>query len=280
MALLQSSADRKLRSGYALPAFPAPAAPSPVPTSSHHLIPTAAMAVFCSALWSVFSPPVTRVATSWTGAVKDGLVASFDATGRRRSTGHEPNGAVPAPNRKYQKCGVKRPWEPGPGAGFTGLALEFPSHPMATRGSPSPIDPTVFGASPHRARAHDRELAIIAAMPQCIAMQVFSTRTYERAVHRLLGEEARREMEASIVAAPHAAPVIRGTGGIRKLRWGPALDVESAEAFARSISSMPAPDAIYLLTAYAKADREDLTRADTRALSRLVTAIKKEASGR
>jgi len=34
-----------------------------------------------------------------------------------------------------------------------------------------------------------------------------------------------------------------------------------------------------LLTAYAKADREDLTAADTGALSRLVAAIKKEAAG-
>ncbi len=50
-------------------------------------------------------------------------------------------------------------------------------------------------------------------------MQVYSTRTYERAVRKLLGEEARREMEAAIVAAPDAAPIIRGTGGIRKLRW-------------------------------------------------------------
>ena len=33
-------------------------------------------------------------------------------------------------------------------------------------------------------------------------MQVFSTRTYERAIRKLLGEEARREMEEAIVAAP------------------------------------------------------------------------------
>ena len=50
-------------------------------------------------------------------------------------------------------------------------------------------------------------------------MQVYSTRTYERAVRKLLGEEACRGMEAAIIAAPDAAPVIRGTGGIRKLRW-------------------------------------------------------------
>ena len=50
-------------------------------------------------------------------------------------------------------------------------------------------------------------------------MQVFSTRTYERAIRKLLGEDDRKKMEASIAAAPDAAPVIRGTGGIRKLRW-------------------------------------------------------------
>lgn len=59
-------------------------------------------------------------------------------------------------------------------------------------------------------------------MPHFVAMQVFSTRTYERAIRKLLREDARREMEASIVAAPDAAPVIRGAGGIRKLRWAAA----------------------------------------------------------
>ena len=39
------------------------------------------------------------------------------------------------------------------------------------------------------------------------------------------------------------------------------------------------PNAIYLLTAYAKADREDLTPADTKVLSRLVAAIMKEGTG-
>ena len=44
-------------------------------------------------------------------------------------------------------CGVKRSLQPGPGAGFTGLALVFSPHPMATRRSPLPIDPTEFCAS-------------------------------------------------------------------------------------------------------------------------------------
>ena len=50
-------------------------------------------------------------------------------------------------------------------------------------------------------------------------MNLYFTRTYERAIRKLLAEDARAAMEAAIVAAPDTAPVIRGTGGIRKLRW-------------------------------------------------------------
>ena len=110
-------------------------------------------------------------------------------------------------------------------------------------------------------------------------MQVFSTRTYERAIRKLLGEEERRKMEASVVAAPDAAPVVGGTGGIRKLRW--AGSGRGKRGGIRTVYFHHAGGgAIYFLTAYAKADRDDLTPADTRALARLVAAIKKEATGR
>lgn len=49
-------------------------------------------------------------------------------------------------------------------------------------------------------------------------MNLYFTRRYERAIRKLLTEEARKEMEAAIVAAPDATPVLRGSGGIRKLR--------------------------------------------------------------
>ena len=106
-------------------------------------------------------------------------------------------------------------------------------------------------------------------------MQLYFTRTYKRAVRKLLSAEARREMEESIGTAPGAAPVIRGTGGIRKLRW--AGSGRGKRGGIRTIYFYHAgPETVYLLTAYAKADRNDLTAADLRALSRLVTAIRKE----
>ena len=106
-------------------------------------------------------------------------------------------------------------------------------------------------------------------------MRVFATKTYERAIRKLMSEADRREMEAAIVADPGGAPLLRGTGGIRKLRWaGPGRGKRGG---IRTIYFHHAgPEAIYMLTAYAKADREDLTPADRKALLRLVAAIKKE----
>ena len=106
-------------------------------------------------------------------------------------------------------------------------------------------------------------------------MRVFTTTIYERAVRKLLPEADRCAMEAAIIADPGAAPVIQGTGGLRKLRW--AGSGRGKRGGIRTIYSRHAgADAIYLLTAYAKADRDDLSPADRRVLSRLVAEIKKE----
>lgn len=110
-------------------------------------------------------------------------------------------------------------------------------------------------------------------------MRIFTTSAYERAIRKLLSEEDRRAMEAVIVADPGAAPVIPGTGGLRKLRW--AGSGRGKRGGIRTVYFRRAgPDAIYLLTAYAKADREDLSPADRKALSRLAAAIKKEETDR
>ena len=104
-------------------------------------------------------------------------------------------------------------------------------------------------------------------------MQIFATKTYERAIRKLLSDDSRREMEAAIVADPAAAPVMPGTGGIRKLRW--AGSGRGKRGGIRTIYFHHAgPEAIYMLTAYAKAARDDLSPSDKRALTRLVAAIK------
>ena len=73
--------------------------------------------------------------------------------------------------------------------------------------------------------------------------------------------------------------MIRGTGGIRKLRW--AGSGRGKRGGIRTIYFHHAgPEAVYLLTAYAKADRDDLSAADKKVLRRLVAAIKNEEENR
>jgi len=106
-------------------------------------------------------------------------------------------------------------------------------------------------------------------------MNLYVTSAYERAVRKLLSENARREMEAAIIAKPEAGPVVQGTGGIRKLRW--AGSGRGRRGGIRTIYFWHVgPEAVYMLTAYAKADRDDLTAADRKALARLVATIKRE----
>ena len=106
-------------------------------------------------------------------------------------------------------------------------------------------------------------------------MQIFATQTYERAIRRLLSDDSRREMEDAIAANPTGASVVPGTGGIRKLRW--AGSGRGKRGGIRTIYfHHTRSEAIYMLTAYAKAAREDLSPADKKALIKLVAAIKKK----
>ena len=77
------------------------------------------------------------------------------------------------------------------------------------------------------------------------------------------------------MADPTGASVIPGTGGIRKLRW--AGSGRGKRGGIRTIYFHHTDsEAVYMLTAYAKADREDLSPADKKVLIRLVAAIKEK----
>ncbi len=106
-------------------------------------------------------------------------------------------------------------------------------------------------------------------------MELFITRTYERAIRKLVSEESRKAMETTIAADPIGAPVIRGTGGIRKFRW-PGSGRGKRGGIRTLYFYHAKAKAIYMLTAYAKASREEMTPSDRKILSRLVATIKKE----
>jgi mRNA-degrading endonuclease RelE of RelBE toxin-antitoxin system len=69
-----------------------------------------------------------------------------------------------------------------------------------------------------------------------------------------------REMQSWLIERPDAGAIIRGSGGIRKIRWsakgkGKSGGVRVIYYWER------APERIYLLTMYGKSERADIDRA-------------------
>lgn len=75
-------------------------------------------------------------------------------------------------------------------------------------------------------------------------------------------------MEDDIAADPFAAPIIQGTGGIRKKRW--ALPGKGKSGGIRTICCCHGDDdTVYLLTAYPKSSQEDLSPQDRKACGKI-----------
>jgi hypothetical protein len=101
---------------------------------------------------------------------------------------------------------------------------------------------------------------------------VIETPEFLSATHGLLSEDSRAALVDYLAYNPMAGDLIRGTGGVRKLRWG--MEGGGKRGGARVIyfhhdAGMP----LFALTAYAKNERADLSqrdRDDFRALTALL----------
>lgn len=78
-----------------------------------------------------------------------------------------------------------------------------------------------------------------------------------------------RTLQAAIAMRPEAGDVIRGGGGLRKVRW--ADQNKGKRGGLRIIYYWDKPrDRVYMLFAYRKRRRDDLTRDQVRLLRKLV----------
>lgn len=92
------------------------------------------------------------------------------------------------------------------------------------------------------------------------------------ATRKLMDDEERTELIEYLSYHPAAGVVISGTGGVRKLRWG--LEGRGKRGGARVIyffHDMEMP--LYLMTAYAKNERENLSQAEINALQKLARIL-------
>ena len=103
-------------------------------------------------------------------------------------------------------------------------------------------------------------------------MLFIETSAFTKQLPRHLDDDSYAALQAFLSVHPGAGDVIRGTGGVRKIRW--AMSGRGKRGGSRVIYYWVAKeDHIYLLTLYAKGVKDDLTAAERVAWRRAVEAI-------
>lgn len=86
-------------------------------------------------------------------------------------------------------------------------------------------------------------------------------------------EPAMQEVEASILAAPEAHPMIRGLRGVRKARFARPGGGKSGGGRAIYYIAL-SPDRLFMMTAYSKNERDDLSPDHRKAILVAIESIK------
>jgi hypothetical protein len=91
-----------------------------------------------------------------------------------------------------------------------------------------------------------------------IGVMIFiETSVSTREIKSLLPDEEYRMLQTALMFRPDAGDIIRGGGGLRKVRWN--LPGRGKRGALRVIYFWDPPDAIYMLLPYKKTDQDDLT---------------------
>lgn len=91
-------------------------------------------------------------------------------------------------------------------------------------------------------------------------MLFIETSAFSALLEDWLSDEEYRGLQSYLMEHPDAGDIIRGSGGIRKLRW--AAKGKGKSGGVRVIYYWAkAPEQIYLLTMYGKSERADIDRA-------------------
>ncbi len=100
-------------------------------------------------------------------------------------------------------------------------------------------------------------------------MIFIETPVFTRLVEDLLPHDRYVDLQHTLLLRPEMGPVIPGSGGLRKARWG--VEQQGKRGGLRVIYYWDKPDEIiYMLFIYRKSEREDLTPEQVRALRRLI----------
>ena len=100
-------------------------------------------------------------------------------------------------------------------------------------------------------------------------MVFIETKVFTRQITELLPEDEYRELQRELLFNPEAGAIIQHSGGLRKVRWRSAT--RGKRGGIRVIYYWHVNEnEIYLLLAYGKGEKDDLTAKELKLLRRLV----------
>lgn len=104
-------------------------------------------------------------------------------------------------------------------------------------------------------------------------MRIVRLKPYLRAMRGMgLDDRAMRDIEATILAAPEAHPMIKGLRGVRKMRFArPGTGKSGGGRAIYYVASRG--ELLAMLTAYPKNEKDDLTSGDRKAILRAIEAL-------
>lgn len=108
------------------------------------------------------------------------------------------------------------------------------------------------------------------------AIEFIETPTFTRQFQAIATDDERKELQRILIAQPDKGDVIQGTGGLRKIRMG--LGHRGKRGGARVIYYLANAEIIYLILAYPKSAKDNLTPAERAALKVLTDQLSEEAS--
>lgn len=102
-------------------------------------------------------------------------------------------------------------------------------------------------------------------------IRFIETSVFTRQITAILDDEEYAELQAALVFRPELGVVIQGTGGLRKIRWGHSGRGKGKRGGARVIYYWyQAGELVYMLLAYSKGERDDLSAREKKVLRQLV----------
>ena len=102
-------------------------------------------------------------------------------------------------------------------------------------------------------------------------MELIETPVFKKQIDRLLDELTYAQFKEYLGCDPLKGKLIRGGGGIRKIRWGKKNTGKSGGV--RIIYFIKTDTQIYLLFAYAKNESDNLTKKQTNMLAAFVKEV-------